>query len=194
MVIRSRQTARYWLVFAAVLLVWLGAATWLVPPIIKAAHAGRSLSVLNHIISGRTSHPLHLYLTLWASLAHKLTFLLIGLGVLGYVLTVFGSQIKAVVARIVGGGPPFPIRHRDFVLVAACFGLLAGLSEALFVIIRQLIVRKPTWQHTWEVIWMAPLVGAVLFAAIGSLVLAGLCVTRRRQPTLQLSFWLVFYG
>ncbi len=176
------------------LLVWIAAATWVVPPIIKAAHAGRSLPVLNDIISGRASHPLQLYLTLWASLARKLTLLLMALGVLGYGLIAFGSKLEGAMARIVGGGPPFPIRHRDFLLVVVWFGLLTGFGEASYVIIRQLIERMPGWEYAWEVLWMAPLVGGVLFATIGVLVLAGLYVARRRQPTLQLSFWLALYG
>jgi arylsulfatase A-like enzyme len=184
---------RYWLFALAVLLVWVGIATWVVPRFIEAAYHGRSLGLLNAVITGQATNPLETYLATWNSIARKLTMGLAAVVLLGYILRRFRPQLRERTARILEVGPPVPVRHRDFLLVAVGFGLLTGVGEASYAAIRQWIEHRPSWDYSWEVIWMAPLGGAVLFASVGIMMLAGLAIARRR-PTLQHTFWLAFYG
>jgi len=185
--------SRYWWFAFAVLLAWAGVATWVVPRLIEAAYYGRSLGFLNAIITGQATNPLETYLTFWNSVARPLTMGLAALVVLGYILRRFGPQIRDHTSRILAVGPAVPIRRRDFILVAVCFGLLTGGGEASYAAIRQWIEHRPSWDYSWDVIWMAPMAGAILFAALGLMMLAGLAIARRR-PTLQFSFWVAFYG
>jgi arylsulfatase A-like enzyme len=184
---------RYWLFALVILLAWFAAATWVVPRFIEAAYHGRSIGFLNAIITGQATHPVETYLTTWNALARLLTMGLVALVLLGSVLRHFGPQLRGHALRILALGPAFPVRRRDFLLIATMFGLLTGVSEASYAVIRQWIEQRPSWDYSWEVIWMAPLAGAILFATLGLLVLAGLTMARRR-PTLRLTFWFAFYG
>ncbi len=53
---------RYWTLTASLLFGWILAAAWLVPEIIEGAYYGRSIDLVNGIISGRGEHPLDEYL------------------------------------------------------------------------------------------------------------------------------------
>lgn len=175
------------------ILIWTGVVTFAVPRLIEAAYYGRSLGFLNAIITGQATNSLETYLTLWNSVARKLTMGLVALVGLGYILWRFGTQIRDRINSILALGPSVPLRRRDFLLVAVYFGLLTGAGEAAYAGIRQWIQHRPSWDYSWDVVWSAPLAGAVLFGCVGIVMLAGLALVRRRS-TLQLTLWLAFWG
>ena len=176
-------TKVFWIMFLVVMGLWLAIATWLVPAVIESAYRGESLEILNRILSGRGEHPLDHYLGLWKRLSHSVPLVLLGLGVLLYVALLFRHRLVRFwlksyqTWRSLG---LIPLRARDIVAIAMWFGLVAGLSEALAVILKQRISSYPGWGFSEDVLWMAPLAASLTFVIVA----LPLALVAKRWPAL----------
>ncbi len=178
----------------AFVLLWTGTALWLVPQVIEAAYAGRSVEIVNSLISGQAAHPLSHYQMLWKAIALRISVLLIAVGILGLGIVRFGPLLIAKGGRLLGMPSAIPVSRRDFILIALFFGLMTGFGEAVVAAVRQLIQPMPGWQYTWEVVWLAPLANGVSFAVLSIVLLLILGVLGRKTPPLQLTFLVALLG
>ena len=92
---------RLLLFLMGLLLVWIGFAKLVVPPIIESAYRGESWPFLNHMIRGQAVHSVHLYLQLW----NKLT-MTVSLGVLGLSLIALVISSPTFFRKFVGEATP----------------------------------------------------------------------------------------
>jgi arylsulfatase A-like enzyme len=174
----GRIRKRFLVVFAAGMAVWIVAALWLVPAIIRSAYAGEAVPFLNRLITGQQQTRVEGYLELWSRLAWGVTGVLVAAGFVtlicapylvrlpGLVRAALPGFLRRVLAGLPGGGLP------GVLLGAVWIGVVAGLAEGANALVRHKIQHLPTGDVvSGEVIWMAPLAATTGFVAIG-LVLA----------------------
>lgn len=165
-----RRVPLLWIAASALVLAWIVLAYGLLPWVLRGAYRGESLPILNRLISGQAVHPVEYYLGLWHAVTWK--------GTLGLVLFLFvtwlarrySPQIEARLERRLGPAGR-PLRPAAALLVCVWAGIVTGLLEATIAAIRYLVAPQPYWEYVVEAVWMAPLVAAVLFVAVGCVVL-----------------------
>ena len=72
---------------ALVLLAWARFSTLVGPGLIGSAYRGKSLPVLNRLISGQATHPLEEYFAAWNGMARRAGAAILAGGALALVLT-----------------------------------------------------------------------------------------------------------
>jgi arylsulfatase A-like enzyme len=159
----------------AILVAWGLAALVVIPRVIASAYAGRSLPILNRLITGQAQTPLSGYLDLWSRTALLITVVLVALLSLGYLV------VRAATAPRSEGGvevrptglPGLPgATIGDVLFFAVWTGILSGLAEAVNGIVRHRLEHLPTGEVvSGELFWMAPLSAVVAFLLMGALVL-----------------------
>lgn len=75
---------------------------------------------------------------------------------------------------------------------ALVFGVAGGLGEALYLSVRHAVQQRPAAWYTPEVIWMAPLATALLYAAVAGVVAIALRLTSLRAHVGVTTFVLAF--
>jgi arylsulfatase A-like enzyme len=167
-----QPTARFTRIFAAstaaLLAVWLGAARWVVPRVIESAYRGESLDVLNAIIQGRNEHGVERYLDAWSAMARVGAVSLVLGAALVYVLVRFHAPIWARIRSGLWGEPGLGLM--EALAVGAGAGLLLGFAEAVPRMIRWSITADPRDAPPLEILWTAPIAGAIALFAVGAVV------------------------
>jgi len=69
-----------------------------------------------------------------------------------------------------------PIR---VLLIAACFGLLTGLAEALFLVVYRQQLRHNIINQSRDLLWMAPVAELLIFSLVGGLMALGVWLMPR---------------
>ncbi|MDX1393238.1 MAG: sulfatase [Gemmatimonadota bacterium] len=139
-------------------------AEWVVPSLIRDAHAGESFPVFNEIISGAETHPVEDYLADWRRVSRP------GVAALAAVLVLLGLRIRSggrgwrPLERLIGGDAP--LGFRDVVFVGIAFGILAGVLETTFSVGRHFLNGYVGDRYYPEILWMGPLSATLAFAAI----------------------------
>lgn len=94
-----------------------------------------------------------------------------------------GGRPRPLALRVAARGA-HAATARELFVYAALFGTVAGLSEALYLTGRQLATGLLASGYHVEVLWMAPLAGAITFVGLAALVIAaGACLGRRIELT-----------
>ena len=161
---RRPFTVIYWTVTVVVLVGGWVASRFLVPGIIESAYAGRSFGFLNDIISGQAEIPLSEYLVAWSQLANLLLAGAVLSAAAGYAIVIWTDWSRGLARRLLLESDPRRTVPSAFVYLGVLIGLTAGAVEAIAVLLR---VVFPPWNHSSEVIWMAPVTGAMVFGALG---------------------------
>jgi len=157
---------RSWTVALAVLVVWTLFSELLAPAAIRDAYRGESIELLNRAISGQQTHSVDYYLAAWRSLARPLTVALAALALLLWLWNRHAERARSLVARALGGRQGFD--SAGLLCFAASAGALAGLAEAAYLGVYQVVDRAPANQFYIEVLWMAPLAAAISFLLLAA--------------------------
>ncbi len=171
----SQGSRRFTLVFvlclAVLILAWLCIARWVVPSLIDASYHGRSLGVLNDIITGQSTRSLDQYLEHWRRVANTVT---LALGIAGVLLYPILRARHLLVAKALESHrwlTRIPLRGTEFLRMTAWLGGMAGLLEGIFVYARWTVANPPSRAYSPYVLWMAPITMATLFLLGGLAVL-----------------------
>jgi len=62
-----------------------------------------------------------------------------------------------------------PLRAGPMLLLAVWVGLLVGVVEGIYEVLRHWVVREPHWAYGYEVLWMAPLASVAIYGTLGGL-------------------------
>lgn len=146
---------------AAVAIV-IAVVEWLVPTLIRSAHAGESVGFVNDLIGGRDRYPVERYLVDWRAAARPAA------GVLTMLLLIAAasrtmSGDRNPLRRLIGG--EIELSGGEVLLISAWCGMLAGLLEAGFFTARHFAKDLIADHYYPEVLWMAPLSATIAFAA-----------------------------
>jgi arylsulfatase A-like enzyme len=156
-----RYVLAFGLAFAALLIV----AELIIPRVIASAYREESLGFLNRVFSGRDQHTLDHYLTAWHSRSRAaILYLAVTVGV----VAVWRWKIAALVRPVLSVGPELSVGWTLW--IAAWFGAVAGIGEALLPLSRYLIRHHPGGRFRWEAMWMGPLAAILAFALVGLLI------------------------
>lgn len=160
---------RYWPAALFLLLLSLGAGEWLVPRLIGQAYNGRSLSILNEALAGRGEHSLNFYVAQWKHLWRISFACLVGVLAVAYGAAVTRGTWMASLGRWWGKEARAVSTIRELVTVAFGVGFVVGSLEAIGVLAASMLRGLPNWGvgYSIEVIWMAPLANALVFAVAG---------------------------
>ncbi|MFQ5690890.1 MAG: hypothetical protein ACE5HQ_11520 [Gemmatimonadota bacterium] len=214
------ETARhpirtFWLGFSAVLTVWLALANLAVPWLIRSAYDGRSLPLLNRLISGQATHPVTRYLAEWSAVSRSVAFhLATSALILSLIVVLRGWSMMdrrlpdehRSTHRAQTAGPESSglLGTGTIVLLGLWFGLVTGLGEAYYFGAKMLYLDETVLKFRWvshHVVWMAPAANVVVFGAVTLLILLlGAAVPRVRSrrtiffvlSSLSLVVWLSF--
>lgn len=151
--------------------VWALGVFILGPALVRHAYAGRSLPVLNGILSGREANPVDFYVAAWYEAAIVTTALAVASAMAIGLAVRFPHRLRMLLSRMVGGTPNLP--ERTLLRIGLLVGGSAGLLEAGYLAIRQLLTTRPAAGFYPEILWAAPLsamTGTLLVVAL----LAGL--------------------
>ncbi len=155
---------------AATPVVWWWAASRGMPMLIRAAYSG-ALPLLGRLMPGRDTKPVEGYLAAWE---------FVGKQSVVAVLTASGLLLVALILRrqlqknrsATDGQSQSAISATDLMLVAVWFGLMTGLGEAYYYVLRVFYLHRPTpgvigiSQHA---VWMSPLANLIVFTLAGGL-------------------------
>lgn len=161
---RRPFTVIYWTVAAFVLVGGWAASRFLIPGVIESAYAGRSLEIFNDIITGQDEHPLTEYLAAWSSLANKLLAGASFAAVAGYALVIWHDRLRNLARRLLMESDPSRTVPSAFVFLGVLVGLTAGAVEAISIFLG--LAYQPMY-YSSEVLWMAPVAGAMAFGSLG---------------------------
>ena len=89
----------------ALLALWIGFATLLVPPIIESSYRGQSLYVFNRMIRGQATFPVEHYLQIWDAAVTRITKALMAFGLIGVIMFAITSS-RSFFQRYVGPATP----------------------------------------------------------------------------------------
>ena len=182
------------------LAVWLVAGLFVVPLILAAAYAERSLPILNRMLQGRDAHPLAYYIDAWHQLFLVLTVAVVVIGLVAVLLP--WRRLRARAAEGLGGALAKRISSGQALLLACAAGLLVGFIEATAHVLATIAFDRPRWGSAGEfytdgLLWMAPLANAIGYSAL-ALVLIALVRLKLRavplRPWLMLLTGLGVYG
>lgn len=183
--------SRVWLTGTLVLVAWGGLVYGVVPEVIRRAYEGRALPVLNAMLAGRAQTPVAEYLDSWRAFADGATLRVLVFALAAGLLWEFRRPTARWLGRTFGGTLSVPGLR---VLQVGCWlGLMVGVVEAVFVVLRTVIDGKPHWflqMYSAEVVWMAPLGGVLVLGALAALA-GGIAVLLRRRVPVRL---IVFLG
>lgn len=180
------RSVRSWAVLLGTLvLAWWATATWIVPWVIRAAHAG-TIPGLGNLMPGRDTRPVDGYLESWQVIARGSVVVVVsGAAMLLALLAV--RQFARRRDRTLHPGPA-PAGPAGLLLVAGWIGLLTGLVEAWYHLSRVFYQGLESAGRQWggisqHAVWMSPLANLLTFALIGGLVaLVAQAVGNRLEP------------
>ncbi len=184
-----RLTLVFALCFVVILLGWRVISSWVVPRVIEAAYDGRSLRILNNIISGQSTRGLEHYLLRWKRIGDIATLALALIGLSAYPIVLARHRIAAWALEVRRRFTAVPLRTTEFLHIALWLGVVAGLLEGAYITVRWAVVHPPSRAYSPDVVWMAPITTGVLFLAGGVL---ALLVGRWRRTAYQGIVVLVF--
>ncbi|MGD8276981.1 MAG: sulfatase, partial [Gemmatimonadota bacterium] len=175
-----RRLRRFYLPLGALaVLTWVVTAFGWMPGAIRAAHAGGGLGILRRAMAEAAQHPVSAYLDQWDAFARLQLFHLFLALAAGYVLLRLALASRG---RDAGAGPGADATVLAPVMLGLWFGLLSGFGEGFYVALRTGVLRKLVhdfYEANLVTALLAPVMNALLFAAIGALIAA---VTGRRRP------------
>jgi arylsulfatase A-like enzyme len=165
----------------AVVLAWWATVTWIVPQVIRAAHAG-TIPGLGNLMPGRDSRPVDGYLESWVPIGRSSAVVVATVALILVLVLLF----RHLVRRRRAAPAPLPATATGLLLVAGWIGLLTGLAEAWYFGLRVFYQELESpgvsgiSQHT---VWMSPLANLVALLIVGGLLVAGWAAARGRvQP------------
>lgn len=147
---------------------WTAGVFWVVPSLIRAAYAGRSLPLLNRLISGQATHPVDDYLAFWYGTAGKSTLAVVVMALTVLAIRKYGHRIVQRLATWLPGwlGVAAPrVGARRLLEVAFGTGLFFGLAEYVIVEVRRSLLSLPTEGYSADAFWMTPLAVATCYVA-----------------------------
>jgi arylsulfatase A-like enzyme len=142
------------MVVAIIAAFWSLVAFGLGPWFIRLAYQENSLAVFNAMLAGRAQHPVQHYIDAWFQLTLRASLAALALGACVSAGVRFSGARRRVLGWVVGGSPS--ISDRALLLAGLLFGVLAGLAEAIYLGLRQLITHRPAAGFFPELFWSAP--------------------------------------
>lgn len=153
---------------AGLVALWWAAVTWGVPLLIRAAHTGR-LPLADRLLPGRGRRPLAGYLELWEPIARASVILVLTTALLLIIGLLLRRQGRWRHAHGPEADAP-PATARQLLVIAAGAGLLTGLAEAYYYILRLFYLGQETpgvFGLSQHAVWLSPLANLTVFLLIG---------------------------
>lgn len=157
------------------MLVWWGVVTWATPWVIRGAHGG-TIPLLGRLIPGRATQPVGGYLEAWEPLARVSVVVAWTVALL-----VLASLLIRRHTRL-GPVEPTQITRGQFLLVAAWIGIVTGLGEAWYYLMRVFYQHLPPHQVigiSQHAVWMAPAANLGVTLVLGGITAGGWQWVRR---------------
>lgn len=154
------------------LLWWIG-VTWVVPLLIRGAHAGW-IPLLGRLLPGRADRPVDGYLEAWEPIARGSVVVVATLA-----LSALASWLLAAHRRRragTGWGDPPAVTAAILPALAAWLGILTGFGEAWYYLTRvfyQGLEAANVAGISQHAVWMSPVANGILFLLVGLLLAAG---------------------
>gem|GEM_PF-193956 len=163
---------------AGLLALWLGTGFWLGPALIRRAWAGRSLPLLNRLISGQANHPVAEYIGTWYRVFLGGTATVILAMAALYIGVRWRRSILTAIRRGLLGAPHPSLP--EYLWSGIATGILLGFAEAGPRVLKALLTGDPREAPALASLWMAPAMGAVSVLLIATV----LALTLGRWPRL----------
>lgn len=158
-------------VFATAVIVWVLIALWIAPNVIRDAYHGRSLAFINGLIEGQDTHAVAHYLRAWRVVALGMAAVLAALSLASAFLIWQRVRIGKVVAALSQYIPA--LRDRDILVVAVSFGLIAGVTEAVYVFVKYRVLHRAAGESIADdIFWMTPLAVTITLLSIAAVIIA----------------------
>ena len=157
---------------------WLG-ITWAVPTIIRATHEGK-LPLLGRWMPGRGTKPVDGYLAAWGPIARGSMVVVLTASLVLIVSLLLWQHARR---RSAGDADPRPATEGELLIIAAWIGIVTGLGEAYYIVLRVFYQQQAVPQFpnaSQHAVWMSPLANLLAFALVGLILVVLRRVAKRR--------------